>query len=270
MIEPVDALDDARVDAYRHVGDHRWLEARDLFVAEGRLVLQRLLASGRYRLHSVLLTPAALDTLHRQPDLTAHAVYVMPQAVMNQLTGFNFHRGCLALAHRPRPGDVAAADFARARRLLGLEGVGNPDNVGGLFRTAAALGVDAVLLDEASGDPFYRKAIRTSMGAVLRLPFARIGTWPAACARLREQGFLVVALTTDRMALAVEDFAAPAAAAARLLVLVGSEGAGLSAATREAADARVRIPMTAGADSLNVTVAAGIALARFAARAGTL
>jgi tRNA G18 (ribose-2'-O)-methylase SpoU len=265
VILQVHSLDDPRVSAYRHVGDHSWLRSRNLFVAEGRLVLLRLLAAG-LQIDSVLLSPAALEALRAALEPLKQPVYVAGQPVLDGIAGFNFHRGCLALARRPAPADPLR--LARAQLLLGLEGIGNPDNVGGLFRTAAAFGVDAVLIDDATSDPFYRKAVRTSMGAVLRVPFDVAQNWHDRCASLRQQGFSVVALATETDAIALDEFASGVRAGDRLLVLVGAEGAGLSRRSRQEADVRVRIPMAHGIDSLNVTVAAGIALSRLARRTG--
>jgi tRNA G18 (ribose-2'-O)-methylase SpoU len=185
-------------------------------------------------------------------------VYVAEPIVLEQITGIRFHRGCLALAHREAV--VPPAAFEQACVLLALEGVGNPDNVGGLFRVAAAFGVDGLLLDPATGDPFYRKAVRTSMGAVLTMPFARVSPWPAALDAYKARGFRVVALTPRTDARPLADVAREPRR--RLIVLVGSEGPGLTDAALRAADVLVRIPTTADVDSLNVTVAAGIALAQ--------
>jgi tRNA G18 (ribose-2'-O)-methylase SpoU len=185
-------------------------------------------------------------------------VYVAPQQILNELTGFNFHRGCLALARRPPVTPLEA--FLGARRLLGLEGVGNPDNIGGVFRAAAAFDVDAVLLDGTSGDPFYRKALRTSMGAVLQVPLASLADWHQGWERLRQAGFSIVALTTDRHEMPLDRFAAGMAAEDRIMLVAGAEGSGLSAASLSRADTRVTIPMSAKVDSLNVTVAVAIAV----------
>lgn len=258
MPSRVERPDDPRLSDYAHVGDPAWLEARGLFVAEGRLVVRRLLESGRFRIDSVLLTPAALAALGGALA-TGAPVHVAEQDVLNQVTGFNFHRGCLAIAHRPAP--TAHPAFADARRLLALEGIGNPDNVGGLFRVAAAFGVDGVLLDPASGDPFYRKAVRTSMGAVLGLPFCRLEPWPGALDAYRSLGFRLVALTPRPEAAPLAEYAGGEGRDARLIVLAGAEGSGLDDATLAMADAMVRIPIAPDVDSLNVTVAAGIALA---------
>lgn len=263
MIAAVHGADDPRLDPYRHVGDHQWLRSRNLFVAEGRLVVERTIAARSCQIHSLLVSQAALDAL-REPISTVEApVYVAAQPQLKEITGFNFHRGCLALAVRPEPLGLEAARDARL--LLGLEGIGNPDNVGGLFRTAAAFGVDGVLLDDATGDPFYRKALRTSMGASLRLPFVRVSDWVSVISALRFRGFTVAALTPTPSGTALDDFAARIGAAKGTLVMVGAEGSGLSEEVLESAHARVRIPMARDVDSLNVTVAAGVALARISA-----
>ena len=249
---------DPRLVPYRLVGDGAALERDGLFVAEGRLVVERLLEDGRFAVHSVAATPAAIETLApvlaRRPDVT---VYACEPATLREVTGFHFHRGCLALAHRPRR-QMTLDDLAPATRVLALEGVADPDNVGGLFRTALALGIESVLLDDATADPFYRKAIRTSMAATLRLPFVRAGDWLAALTALRAHGLRIVALTPHPDATALEEYGANRDE--RMVIVVGSEGFGLTAASLAHADVRVRIPVDPRADSLNVVSAAAIAL----------
>ena len=234
------------------------LERDGLFVAEGRLVVERLLEDGRFDVHSVAVTPAAAAalsaTLDRRPDVD---VFVCEPAILEGVTGFDFHRGCLALAHRPRA-QMPVPDLARARRVLAIEGVGNPDNVGGLFRTAFAFGVDAVILDRATADPLYRKAIRTSMAATLRLPFVRVDPWGDGLDALRRAGLRVVALTPHPDAVTLDDYAARADE--RVALVVGSEGFGLGRESFQRADVKVRIPVDPRADSLNVVNAAAIAL----------
>jgi len=261
VIVAVERDDDPRISDYHHVGDAEWLRASGLFVAEGRLVVRRLLESGRFPVRSILLTPAALQAFGAALDTHA-PVFVAPPEVVDAITGFNFHRGCLALAARPAD-DESSGRFLESRLLLALEGVGNPDNVGGLFRVASAFDVDGILLDPATADPFYRKAVRTSMAAVLRVPFERALPWPDALGDYRDDGFQVVALTPRHGSQPLADFARTAQR--RLIVMVGAEGAGLSEAALAAADVRVRIPIADDVDSLNVVVAAGIALA-FVAR----
>jgi tRNA G18 (ribose-2'-O)-methylase SpoU len=179
---------------------------------------------------------------------------------MKDVTGFHFHRGCLALAHRPPT--VGLDDLPGRGCLLGLEGVGNPDNVGGLVRTAAAFGVAGMLLDRTTGDPFYRKALRTSMGAALEMPFVRAADWTGALGRLQANGWIVAALTPAADAEPLGRAASRLAAAPARVLLVGSEGAGLSGEALSRADIRLRVPVSSRVDSLNVVVAAGIALAR--------
>jgi tRNA G18 (ribose-2'-O)-methylase SpoU len=258
VIARIGSLDDPRVADYAHVGDPAWLRAGGLVAAEGRLVVSRLVEDRRFEIVSMLLTPAALAAL--QPlvdDAPEVAAYVCDQAEMNVLTGFNFHRGCLALARRPAP--LALTALAGARVLVGLEAVGNPDNIGGIFRSALALGADGVLLDDRCGDPLYRKAIRTSMGATLRVPFAPVPEWPAASALLRAGGFTVVALTPSPDAVDIEA-ARTVLRGRKLVLLLGSEGTGLTGPALDAADHRVCIAVEPRSDSLNVAVAAGIAL----------
>lgn len=240
----------ARPDALARAG---------LFVVEGRLVLPRLLDEPRFRLHSTLLTRVAYQALG---DTAARAaarapLYLVEPGVMRDITGVAIHRGCLALAERPGELGVNDLPLIAMRRLLVLEGVNNPDNVGGLFRSAAAFGVDAVILGPGCGDPLYRKAVRTSMGGTLQLPFASARAWPAELTALRRHGWPVLALTPAPGAATLDDVARRQPRAA---LLVGAEGPGLSAAALDASDQQVRIAMPGGGDSLNVTVAASIAL----------
>jgi tRNA G18 (ribose-2'-O)-methylase SpoU len=255
----IERLDDPRLADYRQIGDPIALQRRGLFVAEGRLVVRRVLQNRRFRPHSILLTAAA--HLSVRADLSrcssSAPVYLVDQTIMNDVVGFNIHRGCLALVNRPDPLGLADLPLATAQRLLVLESVSNPDNIGGLFRDAAAFGVEAVVLGPGCGDPFYRKAVRTSMAATLMVPFATAGSWPDAIERLRHAGMCVVALTpapdaTPLQALRVEH--------RRLALMVGSEGEGLSGAALAAADLRVQIAMRGRIDSLNVATAAAIAL----------
>lgn len=246
------------IESYRIVGDNGALERAGLFVAEGRLVVERLLEDRRYRVHSVLLTSTAADalrdTLERRPDVK---LVVSDRAAIESVTGFDFHRGCVALAYRERA-QIPFDSLVAYRRILAIEGVGNPDNIGGLFRSALALGAGGVLLDSTAGDPLYRKATRTSMAATLRVPYSREADLPATLARLRTHGFLVVALTPDSSATAIDELELDSGT--RVVVLVGSEGEGLGASAFAQANLRVRIPVDPRADSLNVVAAASIAL----------
>jgi tRNA G18 (ribose-2'-O)-methylase SpoU len=257
---------DPRVSMYQSVPDAELLRQRGQFVAEGRLVVERLIAERRHPIQSVLLSEAAyralepaLETLGRDVP-----VYICAASDFLGITGYDVHRGCLALAERPAPLTLDAV-LQHAEVIVALEGVTNADNVGGVFRNAAAFGADAVLLDGASCDPLYRKAIRTSMAATLRVPFARLADraseWPSALAALRARGFTIVALTPAASARDLDEFAA-SPRPARLALLLGSEGPGLSDAASAAADHHVRIPVNPDVDSLNLAVAAGIVLYR--------
>ena len=260
MIYWIPSTEDARLEPYRHVGDVEWLRQHDLFVAEGRLIVDRLIALERFAIASILVNPAAHDALLRPLSSVDTNVYVCDDEILTGITGFNFHRGCLALVARPAPTPVVR--LHEAKRLLALEGVGNPDNVGGLFRNAAAFGVDGVLLSATAGDPLYRKAIRTSMGAALRVPYVRLEPWTDGLDQFRQQGFILVALTPHEGGVPVSQAARELETADRLILLVGAEGPGLDDATMALADVRVCIPINPIVDSLNVVVAAGIALER--------
>ncbi|HKB14211.1 MAG TPA: RNA methyltransferase [Vicinamibacterales bacterium] len=266
-VQRIDCADDARAAAYRDLADGELLRTRGMFVAEGRLVVRRLLDERRDTVESLLVNEAALRDLAPSIDTLDPAVPVLVCATADfqRLTGFNIHRGCLALVRRPPPTPVDAL-IASAQLLVVLEGVTNADNVGGVFRNAAAFDAGGVLLSPTSCDPLYRKAIRTSMGAALRVPFARAadGDWPGAVERLRTAGFAVVALTPRQPSEALDAFAARPQPA-RVALVLGTEGAGLTPAVEAAADYRVRIPISSSVDSLNIAVATGIALSRLAA-----
>jgi tRNA G18 (ribose-2'-O)-methylase SpoU len=262
----IDDPDDPRLAHYRNIPDPELADRAGLFVAEGRLVVRRLLGDTRLVTRSLLVTEpalAALDDLSvTRRDLP---VYVVPRTVMNGITGFNIHRGCLALGERP-----PARDWRRlaegARRLVVMERLGNADNVGSIFRTAAAFGADAVLLGPSCADPLYRKAIRTSMGAALTMPFAEIGPWPDALLDLRRSGMALVGLTPAAV-LRLREVPGPIGARPAA-VLVGHEGDGLTDAALELCEFRVRIPIVPEVDSLNVAIAAAIALYRLTESTG--
>lgn len=255
VIHQIDRPDDPRIAGYARIGDHAWLRDRGLFVAEGRLVVSRLLEAWPSAVESILVTPTAHAALPNA--VTAGTpVYVAEASVLESLTGIDFHRGCLALARRPQRIDPQS--LLDAQRVIAIEGIGNPDNLGGIFRVAAAFGVQGVLLDPSTADPLYRKAIRTSMGAVFNVPFARLHDWPSGLRRFQTAGLAVVALTPGATAEPLAAFAARQHG--RLILMLGSEGTGLGAAALAACDHQVRIPICDNVDSLNVVVAAGIAL----------
>lgn len=258
----IDSSDDPRVSEYRHLAAPESIRSRGHFVAEGRLVVQRLIEDGRYGVRSLLVSPTARHAL--EPSLArldpCVPVYVCALDLFLDITGFNIHRGCLALVERPPP--TPAADvLALTDLVVVLEGVANADNVGGVFRNAAAFGAGAVLLSPGCCDPLYRKAVRTSMAATLTIPFARIDDWPGGLTVLRAAGFALVALTPREPATSLDDFVR-CAPPQRIALMVGAEDAGLTAAVVATADHRVRIPISQEVDSLNLSVATGIALSR--------
>jgi tRNA G18 (ribose-2'-O)-methylase SpoU len=260
MFERIERLDDPRIAAYRDVPDPELVRSRGLFIAEGRLVVRRLIEDGRWRFHSVLVSEAARKSLHAALDAIAHRVpvYVCAAGDFLGLTGYDIHRGCLALVSRP-PALEADVLVDRSRTIVVLEAVTNADNVGGIFRNVAAFGADGILLSPACCDPLYRKAIRTSMGAVFQVPFVRAAAWPEELLHLRAAGFTIVALTPREPSQTLPEFSA-GPRPERMALVVGTEGAGLTMAVEEIADRHVRIPIDDTVDSVNVAVAVGIAL----------
>lgn len=264
MAQSIDDPDDPRIAAYRHVRERDLVGREGLFVAEGEVVLRVLARSPLMTAVSVLLAEKRVAGLAEITDTlpTDVPVYAAGQAVMDAIVGFPIHRGILALGRRcavPSAAALLAALPARATVLV-LCGIGNHDNMGGLFRNAAAFGVDAVLLDADCCDPLYRKAIRVSVGASLIMPFAQLGRDEDLVSLLEAAGFTALALS-PRGATRLADLERPGRAA----VLLGAEGPGLSEAVM-ARTKTVSIPMAAGFDSLNVATTAGIVLHHLANR----
>ncbi len=262
---PIEAVDDPldpRLHDFRAVPDPVLFRQRGLFVAESRFVVRELLVHPRLITRSLLATPAALASVRDlldDPTLDTLPVYVAPSSLLKQVTGFHVHRGCLAIGERPPAAtDADLPVLGTARLVVVLEQVGNPDNVGSIFRNAAAFGARSVLLSPRCCDPLYRKAIRTSIGATLRIPYGEIPDWPAGLHRLQAHGYTTVALTPDGDA---DDLQALATAPPpRVALVLGAEGAGLSDEAAACMDRLVRIPIANDVDSLNVATAAGIAL----------
>jgi len=274
-------LDDPRLKAYRNQTD-AWLRARHnpdrvdnrpdalsargVFMAEGALVVEQLIGS-RFEVESVLLTPKRLDADARLlaglgPEVP---VYVAEPLVMDRIAGYKVHRGMLACGRRGRgltPGEALAA----AGVCVVMEDLANHDNVGGIFRSVAALAGEggAILHTGRTCDPLYRKALRVSMGQVLRVPFAEMEGWHGdGVGELRRLGWIVLGLTPDDEVRDVwsGEFRDLVRRSGRVALVVGAEGPGLDEATRDRCDRLVRVPIHEGVDSLNVTVAASIALA---------
>lgn len=249
---------DPRLDDFRDltVADRRPDRpgGRGAVIAEGVVVVRRLLASP-YPVRAVLGVAARVDDLRGDLSAVDVPVYVVTPQVMSDVVGFHLNRGVLAVADRGRP--RAAEELLTGDRLLILEGVNDHENLGALFRNAAALGVDAVLLGHRCSDPLYRRSVRVSMGHVLRLPFATLPRWPEDLSAVRAAGHSLVALTPCAGALPLSEF--DPSRHPRVALLVGAEGPGLSEAALTTAAVRVRIPMAGGVDSLNVATAAAIA-----------
>jgi tRNA G18 (ribose-2'-O)-methylase SpoU len=267
-ITPVTDVADARVDDYRDLtaADRRPDRpgGRGLVIAEGVVVVRRLLDSP-YPVRSLLGVPRRIDEL--AADLDGHDVpaYATDADTMASVVGFHLNRGVLAVADRAPAPDVP--ELLRTARILAvLEGVGDHENLGALFRNAAALGVDGVLLGPRCSDPLYRRSVRVSMGHVLRVPFAEFpGPWPASLGVLRAAGLRVAALTPAAHAVPL---AQAGLGGQRVALLLGAEGPGLSDEALAAADVRVRIPMATGVDSLNVATAAAVAFHAVASPVG--
>ena len=232
---------------------------RGLYMAESEKVIRRALAAG-HRPRSYLMAERWLTDL---ADLVEGAerdrvpVFVGPDDVMKELTGFHLHRGAVASMHRPElpPLDSVVRD---ARRVLVLEDIVDHTNVGAAFRSGAAFGIDAILVTPRCADPFYRRAVRVSMGTVFQVPWTRIQPWPRAVDGLREAGFTVAALALTEDAVTLDELAATPPE--RLALVLGTEGDGLRPRTITAADVTVRIPMAGDVDSLNVAAAAAVAM----------
>jgi len=225
------------------------------FIVEGAVALRRLLVSP-YRLRSVLLAAKRYGPLVGELAGVEAPVYLASQEVMNAVAGFNIHRGVLAAADRRRLPDVASL-LAASRRVAVLEDLVDHENLGVIFRNAAALGVDAVLLSPACADPLYRRSVRVSMGHVLGVPYAVVDPWPDGLAAVGAAGFLLVALTPDPAARDIREL--DLGRHDRVAMILGTEGPGLSPGAIARAAVPARIVMRSGVDSLNVGSAAAIA-----------
>ncbi|GJF27535.1 rRNA methyltransferase [Kitasatospora sp. NE20-6] len=263
MSEPRTVTDpaDPRLADYTGLTDvelrRRREPAEGLFIAEGEKVIRRAVDAG-YRMRSMLLTPKWLDVMGDVIAAADAPVHVVEPALAEEVTGYHVHRGALAsMQRRPLPG---AADLLRGstvRRVAVFEDIVDHANIGAAFRNAAALGVDAVLLTPRCADPFYRRAVKVSMGAVFQVPWTRLESWPADIATIRGAGFTVAALCLSDRAITLDALAAREDE--RLALVFGTEGDGLAARTLAAADEHVRIPMDGGVDSLNVAAASAVA-----------
>jgi tRNA G18 (ribose-2'-O)-methylase SpoU len=255
---------DPRLAPYTDLTDaahRRRVEGRTgTFVVEGVTAIRRA-ATSPYPLRSVLVTPAKAQALAATLDPLDIDVFVADPDTMTAVAGFDIHRGAVAIAARLLMPALASL-LGAVGTLAVLEGINDHENLGAVARSATALGADALVLDPTCADPLYRRCVRVSMGEVLHLPFTRAERWPAALADVSAAGFTLVALTPSSGAEPI-DVVAARCGAQPIALLLGAEGPGLSAAAMAAADHRARIPLRAGADSLNVGHAAAIALYAF-------
>jgi tRNA G18 (ribose-2'-O)-methylase SpoU len=261
QLTSVDDPDDPRLADYRDLRDAslrtRLETEHGLFIAEGEKVVRRALQAG-YRARSFLMTNRWLEGLAPELDNAAEVpCYVVSLEVAEAVTGFHVHRGALAsLLRRPLP--TVADVLAGARRVALLEDIVDHTNVGAIFRCAAALGVDALLLSPRCADPFYRRSIKVAMGAVFSLPWTRLDDWYDAMPRLAEEGFITVAMTLAEGAENLTELA-PEIGTERICIVLGSEGPGLSSRWMTSAEHRATIPLDRGVDSLNVGTASALA-----------
>lgn len=258
----VDVTDpaDPRLDDFRDLNsvDRRpdLPTGKGLVIAEGVLVVQRMLAS-RFTPRALLGTDRRLAELGRDLEGLRAPFYRATAEVMADVVGFHLNRGVLASASRAQELTVPQV-LDGATTVAVLEGVNDHENLGSVFRNAAGLGVDAVVLGSGCADPLYRRAVRVSMGHALLVPFAKATDWPVDLKLLREAGFRLLAMTPDPAAPLLAE-AMSGLAGQRVAILVGAEGPGLQERTMRLSDARVRIPMSRGTDSLNVATAAALA-----------
>jgi tRNA G18 (ribose-2'-O)-methylase SpoU len=257
--EFVEGVADSRLADYRALTDvelrRRTEPAQGIFIAEGELVIRRALRAG-YPMRSAFMSQRWVSSI---ADLTADVdapLFVGSEALLEDVTGFHVHRGALAAMGRlPLPS--VAEVLPRCARVVVLEAVNSHTNLGAIFRCAAGLGMDAVLLSPSCADPLYRRSVRVSMGEVFAIPYARFVDWPAGLGELTAAGFEVLALTPDTAAASIDDI--HVSDDDKLALLLGAEGPGLSTNAIAAATRPVRIAMSNGVDSLNVAAATAVA-----------
>ncbi|TFD91328.1 TrmH family RNA methyltransferase [Cryobacterium serini] len=258
----IDDLSDARLVDYAHLTDVALKKARGtehgLYIAESALVLERALRAGHVPRSVLALGNTADEALSVLGHYAAEVpVFVGSGEMLAELTGYILHRGLIASMHRP---ELPNADtlLAGARRIVIIENVSDPTNVGAIFRSAGAIGADAILVTPRCSDPFYRRAIRVSMGTVLQVPWTRVGDWTTTRALLTRHGFHVAALALTPGAVSLRDF--DGTGHERLALLLGAEGEGLTPEALTSSDSVVQIPMKHGIDSLNVAAASAVAM----------
>lgn len=260
MLIPITSLGDPRLADYAHQTDVALKKAQGtehgLYLAESLLVFERALRAG-HEPRSVLALGGSVDEALAALDGRDVPIFTGPAELLEDLTGYVLHRGLIASMHRPALPSPESL-LADARRIVVLENVADPTNVGAIFRSVAGIGADAVLVTPRCSDPFYRRAIRVSMGTVLQVPWTRVGEWGEARHLLTASGFHVAALALTPEAVDLRQFAE--AAPEKVALVLGAEGEGLSAEALAVADTVVQIPMRHGIDSLNVAATAAVAM----------
>lgn len=256
----IDSLADPRLADYSHQTDVALKKARGsehgLYLAESALVLERALRAGHSPRSVLALGSSVNEALIVVGDRDI-PIFSGPGELLEELTGYVLHRGLIAAMNRPALPTVASL-LEGARRIIILENVADPTNVGAIFRSVGAIGADAVLVTPRCSDPFYRRAIRVSMGTVLQVPWTRLGDWPSTRELLAGAGFQIAALALTPDAVSLRTFAA--SAPDRVALVLGAEGEGLTDDALAAADTIVQIPMAHGIDSLNVAATAAVAM----------
>ncbi|MFB7055993.1 TrmH family RNA methyltransferase [Streptomyces vinaceus] len=260
----VEDPDDPRLRDYTGLTDvelrRRREPAEGLFIAEGEKVIRRAKDAG-YEMRSMLLSAKWVDVMRDVIDELPAPVYAVTPELAERVTGYHVHRGALASMQRkplPAADELLAADGAgTGHRIAVFEGFVDHANLGAAFRSAAALGISAILLSPDCADPLYRRAIKVSMGSVFSVPYARLEQWPADLEKVREAGYRILAMTPSEKATPLDQV--PPERFERSAIMLGSEGHGLSTYALRAADEWVRIPMAEGIDSLNVAAASAVA-----------
>ena len=261
-IQVITTLDDPRLDVYRSLTDVALRSAREpetgIYIAESAKVISRAVQAG-HRPISILMEHGWLERMRAllgSDLMDSHIdVFIGDHALLEELTGFHVHRGALAAMHRPPTASVAEV-IAGANRIAVLENIVDHTNVGAIFRSAAGLGIDAILITPQCADPLYRRSIRVSMGAVFAIPWTRIPNWPSAINELHEQGFHTAALSPGNDSQSLENFAA--GPHMKVAFVLGSEGDGLTPDSLSACHSVVHIPMSHDVSSLNVAAASAV------------
>lgn len=263
----IDSPTDPRLDDYRSLTDTALRSVREpaggLYIAESSKVIERAVGAG-HSPRSVLVQARRLDGIRDLVEGFDVPVFVVPDDVAEEVTGFAVHRGAIASMHRPALpaiGEILESSAHRRTttrsRIAILEGLADHTNVGALFRSAAALGVDAILISPDCSDPLYRRAVRVSMGTVFQVPWTRIPRWPAGLIELQQSGYVVAGMTLGEGAITLD--ALVDEDPERLALVFGTEGHGITPGTDAVLDRRVTIPMMGGVDSLNVAAASAVA-----------